>query len=1307
MWKNLIVCCLIGVLRGNCTGEKDVMNVGVFVQMSNSEWKSVVVSAKLALDDLNERNGHIVESVSALLTERWEFKGIVLDVEDCDPIRLKKLIVDENLDWMIGPACEGHGVVLHGLAFAAMEFRIPMLAYEAVHFYEKWNTFAIKPMLHEIAPYVVEAYKILKHKQVVVLHESSESARILTAKLQRLAFRTETLKIMPIEYDPGDRNSMQIAVDAAVRSGMRSIFCIASSDSLEELLSMADWAGMLSPNFLWTFAESSARESLHSAMSRVIGSLRIGFSGSEGLALQNRKEWEALNSWWDNVSPDVVESLVNHAFIDTNLKITDAASLAYDCVLSGAATILKHGEISALSLSKLQFDGTSGLVVFDKNGNRVAASMTPRISNIRSGYSVDVAEWLGEAWGFTKEEFIFADRSNVAPLDSEVTRLAGLNLPPRGYHLGDHDVPVCWITYLDPLHSRYNDARPEIMNQCPIDIDAGFSDSATLPAIWLEGESRFLRVFARIGSPFCPNAIGDCEFDVDFSNLEKYPKLNVHVCAENVPFCNPFNVHHGSPLLNLIPPWRIGSKEEEGIYESQRHTSTPKAIDTSRIMLNFRLETTSMMRIDFSRLYSNPMSLEENGPGSTNCFESKVNQVQCPEGTQLTIGNSEVESIQSLSLIESEEKEIILRVRLPNRANVSIAKLEVCDKEIRCQKKFSLLEGRNGELLASVKIATRGEFRLVASVQVQNSGIVVRKEIPVEVISPVVAADEEDGGRFATASNFSETKCWRSRRTKGAVYEHRQKLSKCPSDVFLGFLNAVPGLMSSSALKEFVFSNQFRLGSSVDPLTIDEGKYKLWMRKEAKAIEFGLRACAAPQSVCSPFYLPEQASFAILDSPTQFLKKGNENEALNFFVETSNFALKDGRYALVAHGTFYTDSGDFRWDVSTSRLLEISEHTAEDLSHIPLEVQIYVLGVFSVLATLVMGLAGWTFLFRKHVVLRTAQWLFLSLILLGSLLIDLMLPLFIVEDTPERRASEDGGNPSADFACELSPWIYALGFSIFFAAFQGKLEKAIEMKDGTVIHRIPVEYAAFRKWLGVSLGAPVFLLSLWALKEPRRYRRINTHVDMSGFPKKSVAGCYSSATPFFVATILIWNIGLLAVASVSSFRVSNLRTPYSEMRYISILVFSAMQILTIMLPVLFLMKLNGTNRAILMTTVLFPAQIAILVFVFLPKILIVHTGRRSALRMSLHIDETADAKLSPTNSPERPESFQSRGSMRQTVTPMAIIRPISSNWVEPSNNTTNNEDSLSPEQAERIQTSPGGSISRQSQSEDFIAKAKI
>ena len=139
--------------------------------------------------------------------------------------------------------------------------------------------------------------------------------------------------------------------------------------------------------------------------------------------------------------------------------------------------------------------------------------------------------------------------------------------------------------------------------------------------------------------------------------------------------------------------------------------------------------------------------------------------------------------------------------------------------------------------------------------------------------------------------------------------------------------------------------------------------------------------------------------------------------------------------------------------------------------------------------------------------------------------------------------------------------------------------------------------------LVVLTGINLIVLLCWAVIAPLDYKRMeHDGTDPWNRVISTYGTCVSpeNVMPVYVLLVAI-NLGALIIANVQAYRARNIRTEYSESKYVAASVFVMAEAGVIAIPVLFLIDDQPRVKYVVGVLLVTVIAMAVLCFIFIPK----------------------------------------------------------------------------------------------------------
>jgi gamma-aminobutyric acid type B receptor len=231
-------------------------------------------------------------------------------------------------------------------------------------------------------------------------------------------------------------------------------------------------------------------------------------------------------------------------------------------------------------------------------------------------------------------------------------------------------------------------------------------------------------------------------------------------------------------------------------------------------------------------------------------------------------------------------------------------------------------------------------------------------------------------------------------------------------------------------------------------------------------------------------------------------------------------------------------------------------------------------------------------------------------------LVTIALGVLIMSASTVPMGFDDENWENLDQACMAEPWLLTVGFGIIFAGLFSKLWRVDRLISSAM--RFSKKLVSIRDVMlpfCVLTLINVTILICWTIFAPLHYVR----QDYEGTdPWNRVISTHGSCRSAednnsypFVGSLGLINFGALMLANFAAFRTRHVETELSESRYIAITVAFMTQAALVGLPVLLLVDDEPQAHYVVQVMLVFCVCIAILGFIFVPKIVHLHGLGRS------------------------------------------------------------------------------------------------
>lgn len=253
----------------------------------------------------------------------------------------------------------------------------------------------------------------------------------------------------------------------------------------------------------------------------------------------------------------------------------------------------------------------------------------------------------------------------------------------------------------------------------------------------------------------------------------------------------------------------------------------------------------------------------------------------------------------------------------------------------------------------------------------------------------------------------------------------------------------------------------------------------------------------------------------------------------------------------------------------------------------------------------------WTWIKRKHRIVKASQPFFLVMISCGTfILASSIIPLSIDDSI----ATQWG----CSVACMAFPWLLSIGFTTIFAALFAKIWRLNQLvHHASHFRRVTIHVKDVLLPFAILMTINVALLLLWSFIDPLIWVRTKAS-DNTDY--ESFGCCYASSlvqdgtsadsgfsySILWGGLIVLLNFCALAMANYQAWKARNTSTAYSESSYIGYTMVSLLQAILIGLPVLLLvLQSNAIVYYFVWSVLIFIVCTTILLLMFVPKMLMV------------------------------------------------------------------------------------------------------
>mmetsp|Transcript_42300 Transcript_42300/g.101851 ORF Transcript_42300/g.101851 Transcript_42300/m.101851 type:complete len:984 (+) Transcript_42300:2049-5000(+) len=279
----------------------------------------------------------------------------------------------------------------------------------------------------------------------------------------------------------------------------------------------------------------------------------------------------------------------------------------------------------------------------------------------------------------------------------------------------------------------------------------------------------------------------------------------------------------------------------------------------------------------------------------------------------------------------------------------------------------------------------------------------------------------------------------------------------------------------------------------------------------------------------------------------------------------------------------------------------------------PLQIDQSLLGNLVLIGYICFGLVavcglcaiGWTFYNREQTVVRASQPGFLMMTATGVLI---MCSTLIPLSFGDNGRPEEMSQTYATGICMSIPWLAFTGFTVTFSALFSKtwrINRVFESSDQ--FRRTQVSVRDVMLPFVVLLSLNFVVLILWTAIDPLVYeRKFLRGTDYWNREYESIGTCTSENSAAFLAPLSFINFFVLIIACWQAWKARNIKTEFSESKYIGLAVFSMTQAFLTGIPIVAIVREIPEAFYLVLTFLIFILSVILLALIFIPKMSMQH-----------------------------------------------------------------------------------------------------
>ena len=301
---------------------------------------------------------------------------------------------------------------------------------------------------------------------------------------------------------------------------------------------------------------------------------------------------------------------------------------------------------------------------------------------------------------------------------------------------------------------------------------------------------------------------------------------------------------------------------------------------------------------------------------------------------------------------------------------------------------------------------------------------------------------------------------------------------------------------------------------------------------------------------------------------------------------------------------------------------------------------------FSLVALFAMLCIAWTFRCRSCAVVKMAQPFFLIMVAVGVLIMaSSLIPLSLEKHDS---CDQDGDGDACQLVsmsetyrvgmCMSIPWLAFTGFTVVYAALFSKTWRVTRLFFSESIHsRVRVTETDVLPPFVLLLTCNIIVLTCWTVLDPLTYiRQEHDGTDYWNRAISTFGSCRSDNALPYLTSLAIVNFSVVAIACWQAIQARNIKSEFSESKYIGLTVASLFQAFLTGIPVAAVVRDNPRAFYVVLSLIIFLLSMVVLLLIFLPKMTMQqyysHKSETEQRRMITNKIRASSSKLQKNNS---------------------------------------------------------------------------
>lgn len=298
---------------------------------------------------------------------------------------------------------------------------------------------------------------------------------------------------------------------------------------------------------------------------------------------------------------------------------------------------------------------------------------------------------------------------------------------------------------------------------------------------------------------------------------------------------------------------------------------------------------------------------------------------------------------------------------------------------------------------------------------------------------------------------------------------------------------------------------------------------------------------------------------------------------------------------------------------------------------------------FGLVVVVAIYCVAWTIVNRKCAIVMAAQPFFLIMIAAGVLIMAGSLIPLSFDDNGDPEDHSENYNTAI---CMSPVWLAFTGFTVTFSALFSKTWRVNRLFHGRTSHmRVKVTEKDVLGPFVLLLVSNFAVLITWTIVDPLTYaRQENEGTDYWNRVISTYGSCQSDSVIPYIVPLALMNFLLICFAGWQALQARDIRSEFSESKYIGLTVGSLFQAFLTGIPAVVVVRDLPQAFYVVLSVVIFILCMVVLLLIFLPKMLMhrCYAGKSEAEQRRMigqRIEESARS-FRPSSADDHSSSFK-------------------------------------------------------------------